>query len=422
MTDIKCKVKYGHGVMEFELPKENLLVTLLSRGTTKLSDPICAVRNALNQPIGSKPLKEVVKPGESVVIIVNDITRVVKTDVFLPVIVEELNNCGVLDSNITILVATGLHRGHTSDEYRYIIGDPMFKRLRIVDHVGTDMSSMDYVGTTARGTEVYVNKLVTRSDRVILTGEVTYHQLAGYTGGRKSILPGVASEKTITQNHRFMLEETSRQAHLEDNNAHLDMLEAAKMVGVDFIVNVVLDADRDFVAVFAGDLEQAHASARTLVDNLFAVKIDKLADVVVANCGGYPKDIELYQSQKTLDNAARAVKEGGTIVLLAACEEGLGSTVLLDHFRKFKNPYEIIDYTHAHFKMGEHKAFMLARTLARADVVLISKLQDEIVRDMMMIPAHSVGEALGIVRQKYGKDFSVYFMPEGFLTVPFLTV
>ncbi|KJS19924.1 MAG: hypothetical protein VR72_16810 [Clostridiaceae bacterium BRH_c20a] len=419
MSEVIFNVNYGKGKLKFSIPENNLIGVLRTSETEKLTDVEKNVRIALENPIGTKPLREIVQSGEKVVIVINDITRVMGTDQFLPVIINYLNENGIPDDNITLLVATGLHRAHTKDEHKYIIGDELYKRVKIVDHIGTDMENTDYIGTTKAGTEVYVNKLVTQADKVILTGEVTYHMAAGYTGGRKSVLPGVCNEKTINQNHLFMLDERARSGQFENNPLHLDMLEAAQMLNPDFIFNVVLDKDRDFVYMVGGDVEQAHKKGRDLVDKLFAAQINELADVVIANCGGYPKDIEFYQSQKTLDNAIRAVKEGGTVILLAACTEGVGSKLFHDIMKNHSTPEEAMKFSKENFRIGIHKAFLTSRLLAKAETILISELTDETVKELMMRPAHSVEEALDYVRRKHGGDFTMYAMPEGFLTVPF---
>ncbi|KJS88396.1 MAG: hypothetical protein JM58_01115 [Peptococcaceae bacterium BICA1-8] len=419
MNKVDFDVSYGKGKLKFSITENNLIGVLITSEAEKITDLEKNVRTALENPIGTKPLREIVQSEDKVVIVINDITRVMGTDKFLPIMINYLNENGIPDNNITLLVATGLHRTHTEDEHRYIIGDELYKRVEIIDHNGTDVENMEYLGTTQVGTEVYVNKLVTQADKVILTGEVTYHMIAGYTGGRKSILPGVSSEKTINQNHRLMLDERSRTGRIDNNPLHLDMLEAAKMLNPDFIFNVVLDIDRDFVYMAAGDIEQAHEAGRNFVNKLFAVEVDELADVVIANCGGYPKDIEFYQSQKTLDNAMRAVKKGGTVILLAACTEGVGSDIFHDLMKKHNTPEEVLDYSIKNFKMGVHKAFLTSRLLTKAETVLVSELPDEVVNELMMRPAQSVEEALSYVKDKHGEIFTAYVMTAGFLTVPF---
>lgn len=417
---MEYEVKYGKRKLNFRVPDENVIATLLPKKVEPLSDFPAAVAAALQSPLGTPPLRKVVRPGDKVVIVINDITRVVNTHMFLPLLLNELNAAGVPDKDIQAVVATGCHRPQTSEEHLAILGEEGLQRIKVTDHVATDTANLVYVGETSRGNKVYINRIVAEADKVILTGEVTYHMTAGYTGGRKSVLPGVAGLDSITFNHRFMLHPSARQGILVGNPLHEDMLEAARLVKPAFTFNVILNAERKFVKVLAGEMEAVHREGVRLVDELFAVKIGREADVVIANCGGYPKDIEFYQSQKTLDNATRAVRQGGTVILLAACPEGHGSKVFYEHMKKFTTPDEVVAYAHKDFKMGEHKAFLTARLLCKADVILISEMPDSMVRELMMTPARTVDEALQMVREKYGPDYSAYVMPEGFLTVPFL--
>ncbi len=412
-------VRYGREEVSFSIADSRVKGVFLPRERAGLADPVAAMKEALAKPIGKPPLREMVSPGSKVAIVINDITRVVGTDVFLPFLLDELNAAGVPDDRITAVVATGIHRGHTPEEHRYIAGEEAYSRIKIVDHDAVN-APVSYYGRTSRGTPVYINDIVAKADFVILTGEVTYHMTAGYTGGRKSILPGVASLEAIETNHKAMVEPTATQGRLEGNVLHEDMLEAARMVKPNFIFNVVLNSRREFVQVVAGDMEQAHAEGCKLVDEMFAVNIEEKAEVVIATCGGYPKDINFYQAQKTLSNAHRAVRPGGTIILMAACPEGHGSQKFYDFMKDHSTPGEVVEAVAANFQMGHHKAYLTCRTLKEVHTILISEMPDEIVRVLMMEPAHSVEEALERVRARHGPDFQAYVLPEGFLTVPFV--
>lgn len=422
------KLAYGKEQLSFNLPAEIKVEEIEAKPSQPIVDVEAAIRFALANPLGTAPLADLVKPGEKVVIIVSDITRLwIRTDLLLPVILSVLNEAGIPDEDIAIVTATGDHRPQTREEHLAICGEEVLKRIPIFDH---DCHADDLVdlGCSSQGTSIKVNRRVYEADRVILTGGIAYHLLAGFGGGRKSIAPGVCGYETIQQNHGLALKgvgvsglnpniETGKMA---GNPVAEDMLEIAQKVGADFIVNVVVNEKKEFVYIAAGKMRQAHLAGCRVVEKIFGIEIKKKADLVIVSSGGYPKDIQLYQSIKALDNSAYAVRDGGVIILVSECSDGIGS----QPFYEFFGHGEVEDMNavlNANFTMPAFVSLRTASICRKSTVILISSLPDEVVKNVKMIPAHSPAEAIQLAYQYlYGQPDSVYLMPHGGNTFPIL--
>ena len=276
---------------------------------------------------------EVVKPGDKVVIVVSDVTRLwVQADILLPVLLDVLNGAGVPDKDISIVTSTGDHRLQTLAEHTAICGDKVLARVPIFDHEchATDLVDL---GKSSQGTPIRVNRRVWEADKVILTGGIAYHMLAGFGGGRKSIAPGVCGYETIQKNHALALKGgglTGVNPNIETgkmvgNPVAEDLLEIARIVGVDFILNVVVNEKKEFVYLAAGELHEAHLAGCRVTEEIFGINIEEKAELVIVSSGGFPKDIQLYQSIKALENSAYAVRDGGVIILVSECSDGIGS-------------------------------------------------------------------------------------------------
>jgi nickel-dependent lactate racemase len=344
-----------------------------------LEDENGAIQHALDHPIGCEPLARMVKPGQSVAIVVNDITRLARSDMFLPPIVDTLNRGGVPDRDIFIVFALGTHRAQTEAEMRAIVGEGIARRIRMFDHDGSDDANLVYVGTTSFGNRVEINRRVFDADCIILTGEIIFHQIAGYSGGRKSLVPGVAGNRTTTFNHRMVLDPRCGPGVLAGNPAHEDMLEGSRMVGPDFVVNVVLSPAGKLLYVAAGDVEKAHLEGCRAADRLLRTSIDCLYDAVIASAGGAPLDIDLRQAHKGMENACAALRPGGMLYYYAECGDGLGSPMLERYLKTYGNDIEMENALRENFVVGGHKALWLARLGKRYDVHLVTKLDPAIV-------------------------------------------
>ena len=315
---------------------KNLAAVLESNPVSlPVMEPDQAVREALRHPIGSPCLKDIVNPGEKICLLVPDVTRLWQSPaVYVHVMVEELNACGIPDSDILIVTATGTHRAHMGDEQARLLGEDICRRIRVIDHDCRDTAHLVHVGDTSRGTPVWFNSYAMACDKIIITCGVVYHFLAGFGGGGKMLLPGIAGYETIQRHHKQALNPgfgngtnaDVRSANMADTNIfHADIFEAAAMARPCFGLNVVVNDDYRIIKAFAGDWVQSHAAACRLVDSMEGVTIPERTPLVVASAGGYPKDINLYQTIKLLSNALSAVQPGGTMILLSRCSEGFGN-------------------------------------------------------------------------------------------------
>jgi nickel-dependent lactate racemase len=421
MSEQNIKLKYGSGEIELTFPSDKILSVLKSREMKKVSYPRAAVLDVLKTPIGTKPLFELAEGKKSAAIVVSDRTRTTKSDVMLPVIVGELNHAGLKDEDITIVFATGTHRGHTDDEKKKIVGPFILqKNIKMVDHDCRDESSLVELGTTSRGNKIKVNSNVVKADLKILTGAITYHYFAGFGGGRKSVLPGISSFETIQYNHKLLMGEAAGSGenphcttgNLEGNPLHLDMLETAKMIKPDFLVNTVVNGSRDLAGVFAGDLEKAHLAGCKFIDDYARVRIDKKADLVIASAGGGTKDMNFVQSHKAMENASYALKDGGTMILIADSSEGMPSGEYMK-WVELGSSEKIEAGLRSGFTIPGHSIYSAVHKAERLKIIWVTKLDKGIVKKMGMTPVDSIEEALKLVKLE-----EAYIMPEAYLTLP----
>jgi len=406
---------FGKGVKEFNINDSNVLMELRQNNVKIELTGEEEVRRALDNPIGSKKLSEIVKPGEKTVIITSDITRPMPSKVVLPPVIEELMKAGLGYEDITVVFALGSHRKHTEEEKRYLVGDEIYEKIKCID---SDPSDCVHLGTTSYGTPVDIFSEVANADRRICLGNIEYHYFAGYSGGIKAIMPGVSTRDAIQANHSNMVKEASRAGALDDNPVRLDIEEVANFVPVDFIVNVVLDESKNIIKAVAGHHKLAHREGCKFLDSLYKVEIPEKADIVVTCPGGYPKDINLYQAQKALDNAKHAVKDGGIVILVASCSEGLGEKVFEKWMLNAESPDSLIRDIQINFVLGGHKAAAIAMLLKKARVFLVSDLDFDFVRSLFMEPFDDVNKALDEAFKIKGADAKVIIMPYGGSTLP----
>jgi len=413
-----CSVRYGQGTRHLPLPPGLRFDTLAPTFRAPLPDPAAAVRTALRNPIGTPPLREIVNPGERVAIVVNDITRLAHSDVFLPVVVDELNLAGISDRDIFIIFALGIHRHHTPDEQRRIVGEDLARRIALIDHDGFDQNNLSFVGRTTYGNEIWVNRRVHEADRVILTGEIIHHLIAGYSGGPKSLVPGVAGAGTISFNHRFVLDPRCRVGALDGNPAHEDMLEACGLFKPDFLLNVIPNTKGELARIVAGHYDRAHRAGCETVNEIHQVPFERPYDVVIASAGGFPFDIDLQQAHKGMENAARALRVGGTLLYFAECGNGAGIRTLSEWAERYSSSSEMALALQSHFVVGGHKAYWIARLGERMRVFLISELPEDLVRNCHLIPVSDAAMVIQTVLKEVGPERRVAYMPEASLTFP----
>lgn len=409
---------YGAGTQAVSLPDKNVVDVLLANPMTHEHLGADAVRCALEHPIGAPRLRELAKPGQKIAIVASDISRPVPSWDILPAILDELSAAGCRDEDITVVFALGSHRHHTDEERRRLAGADVYSRVRCVD---SDPDDCVHLGSTKCGTPVDVTRVVAEADFRICTGNIEFHYFAGYSGGAKAIMPGVSTPAAIQVNHKMMTKPGASAGNLVGNPIRADIEEAASICGVDYIVNVVLDEHKRIVYSVAGDVTQAHRVGCKYLDRMYRKPIPARADIVLVSQGGAPKDANLYQTQKALDNAKHAVKDGGTIILIGACSEGLGSAKFEQWLKQAPDAHSMIDRVHQHFELGGHKAAAIAMVLEYAQIDLVSEMPDDFVRSIFLNPQPSAQRALDEAFQKYGADATVLAMPFGGATLPVVT-
>lgn len=415
----EVQLRYGATLITFQFDETRYQVVTGNEVTEKpLSD--FEIGEALGNLIESPPIDEIVSPGESVLIVVSDATRATGSGQVVNLLVRRLIQAGVSPGEIAIIFATGIHRPVTPEEQIELLSPFIVQRIKILNHNASDSSAMTQLGVTTRGTQVEVNRALADFDRVILTGAIGFHYFAGFTGGRKSVCPGLASTKTIESTHMLALDfETGGRragvgtALLKGNPIHEECEQIAAMIEPDLAINAVVDNKGRIVGLYAGDWRVSHTRGCRDYLASHSVSIAGKREVVIVSCGGLPYDINLIQAHKALEMASLACIEGGKIILLAECRDGLGRPDFLKWFdatdardlaSRLCNGYEVNGQT----------AWALMHKAERFEIQLVSTLDNETVRRMRMIPARSLEEAL----ERVGKATTGYILARGAAFLP----
>ncbi len=411
---MKFEINFSKSIVSFEIPDKNYLGTILPNPVDVRPGGREEVARSLREPIGAPRLSEVVKPGETVVIITSDITRPVPSYDVLPPILDELEGAGIKLLDITVVFALGSHRSHTETEMIKLVGQEVFDKVRCID---ADAEKCVHMGTTKAGTPVDVFDVVANADRRICVGNIEYHYFAGYSGGAKAIMPGVSTHAAIQANHSMMVRDEAATGRLNGNPVREDIDSITEFISVDYIVNVVLDEKKRILRSVAGHYIKAHREGCKFLDTLYKVPIQQRADIVVVSAGGFPKDLNLYQAQKGLDNAKFAVRDGGVIILAASCAEGLGEQCFERWMLEY-TPDEMVVNIKKHFELGGHKAAAISLVSKKVDIYLVSDLPDDFVKSIHLTPFAGVRDALDAAFEKLGKDAGVLVMPYAGSTLP----
>ncbi|MDD4199871.1 MAG: nickel-dependent lactate racemase [Eubacteriales bacterium] len=422
---MKIKLGYGSGFQSADVPENNIIKLLkpneISRkGSQEIpaaSDAPSIVREALAEPIGAHKLRDMVQPGEKIVIITSDITRPMPTWDVVPHVLDELYTAGAKAGDISLVFALGSHRPHTEEEKLHLAGEQAYYEISCVDSNPMDCIHM---GVTSRGTPIDITRIVAEADRRICLGNIEYHYFAGYSGGIKALMPGASTPEAIQANHSMMVDENACAGKLDGNPLREDLEEAAGICNIDFIVNVVLDEHKKIIHAVAGGVIKAHRRGCEFLDSLYKVDIPERADIVIVSQGGAPKDLNLYQTQKALDNSKHAVKDGGTIILVGACPEGLGQKTFEEWITEADKPEDLIKRVREDFKLGGHKAAAIAMVLQRANIKLVSEMDPDFVRSIFLEPYHDLQTAILDALREHGRDASIIIMPYGGSTLPVL--
>ena len=413
-------VPYAKGFVDINIPDQNIAGVLESKAHSykaELSQE-ALVEHALDNPIGSQRLEELVKGKSNMVIITSDHTRPVPSKITMPILLRRIREANP-SIDITILLATGFHRPTTHEEMVDKFGPEIVANEKIVNHISGDASQMTKIGVLPSGGDCIINKLAVETELLISEGFIEPHFFAGFSGGRKSVLPGIASEVTVMANHcaEFINSPYARTGIIENNPIHKDMLYAARTANLQFILNVVIDSKKEIIKAVAGDCVDAHKAGYEFIRSLSSVKAMP-ADIVITSNGGYPSDQNLYQSVKGMTAGEASCKDGGVIIIAASCKEGHGGEALYEAIKNMESPQQILNDIHGvprnETKPYQWKIQILARILNHFKVIVVTEDCDhQVIRDMHMTPASTLEEALGIARGIMGEDASITIIPNG---------
>ncbi len=415
---MQVKMKYGHGTVAVDIPDKNLAGVLETAQSVPLADADKAVREVISNPIASPPLAEVAKGRDSACIVISDITRPVPNQVILPPILETLEQAGMPREKITILIATGIHRPNEGKELEEMVGRLIMDTYRIVNHFSQKPETHTYLGKTHKSTPVHIDKTYLVADLKIVTGLIEPHLMAGYSGGRKAICPGLASIETMKVMHGPELMEHPKSAVgiLEGNPFHMEATEIALMAGVDFSLNVAIDKQRQITGVFAGDMVESHQVGAQFVEKLVKVTLPAPVDAVVVSSAGYPLDTTFYQAIKGLLTAVEIVKQGGSILLVAACSEGIGSKPFTDLLFKTDDLTAFVEglYNPANFVIDQWQLEELAKVARKADIYFYTDGIPYQQRSKLFVyPLKNPQEGIEEFLARYGEDIQIAAIPEG---------
>lgn len=431
MNETRYRVPYGKTTVEFTVPPAMPVTLAVSQPYAALPDVEGAIRDALNRPIGSEPLRAIAKPGMRACIVFTDITRASPDHLLVPPLLDELAQAGVRDEDITLLCGIGMHRPSTQAEKVAKLGAELVARYRVIDNEPTNPAALVDLGVTPNGVPVQVHKAAAEADLLIATGIVEPHQYAGYSGGRKTLAVGAAGEPLIAHSHgpAFVDHPGTRLGQIEGNPFHEAVTEAARRAGLCFIINVVLDDDKRVLKVAAGAPEPAFEALVAFARSVYEVPVPTQYDIAVGGVG-FPKDCNLYQASRAPTYLFFAptpvVRPGGFLVIPARCEEGagagLGEQRFLAAMRDAPDVQWILDDARRNgYPPGQQRAFVLAKTLEKARVVIVGSECPDLVAACKMLPAATMDEAFALASAALGAEASVLVVPHAMLTLPVVT-
>jgi lactate racemase len=414
---MKIRLAYGKEGLEVDVPEKNLAKVLTMKSTPPLADPVKAIEESLQHPIGCASLGELARKAQRVCIVVCDFTRPVPNKLLLPPLLAVLEANGVQKNNITILVATGLHRPSTETELDIMFGADIFRRYTIVDHHASMLQEQRYVGRTKKNTPVYIDERLCSADLKITVGFIEPHLMAGFSGARKIIAIGCAGEETIKTLHSpsFLDDPLCCEGSIDRNPLHHELLEIAQMAGHDFTIDVALDANKAVTGVFAGHPQLAHDAGIKAVRTFVGATLPGAADIVLTTCAGYPLDLTYYQAIKGMTAALPVLKQGGVLILAAECAEGLGSEKFVSMATRFRTIEEFDQWIHAHpVEVDQWQLQECAKAVRRGEVMVVSSgIRPEHGEKLFVKTSSSVDEALQRALQKLGPDASIAVIPKG---------
>ena len=418
---MRVRLAYGKEGLWVDLPDRNVTV-VEPRYVPGLPDEAQAIRDALRAPVGTPPLRERVRPDDTVAIVFSDITRPQPRDRMLPVLLEEIAH--VPRERVVLLNALGTHRPNTADELSGMLGPDIVTNYRVAQHDAWDRANLVHLGRTSYGHEAYINAEYMRASVKILTGFIEPHFFAGFSGGPKAVLPGLAGHDSVLANHdaRLIADPKATWGVTEGNPIWEEMREVASVTRPTFLLNVTLNRDQAITGVFAGEMLAAHAAGTRFVASTALVPVPEPFDIVITSNSGYPLDLNLYQAVKGMSAAARVVKPGGSIIAAAECWDGVPEHGEYGQILQMAaTPEELLALIHSWdtVRQDQWQAQIQAQIQMKADVYLKSSyLDDETVRRAMLEPCHSIEETLAALLDRYGPQATICVLPEGPMTVP----
>jgi len=421
---LKVKLAYGKEGIVANIPSKNVVAVLRPKEAIAVPEEAKEIERALRTPIAEKTIPQLVRRDSTAAVAVSDITRPVPSRLIVPAVADALNRAGVGDEQIRIIVACGLHRPNTTEELKRMLGSEVVSRFQITNH-NVEKSHFRKVGTTSGGTPLWVNDDYLSADFKVLTGHVEPHFFAGFTGGRKSILPGISGLETIKVNHsaKNIDDPKATFGALEGNPFHEDMVEAARMVGADFIVNVAVNSEGRVTRAAAGELVKAHLSLVDFVREQCFVTLPKPVDIVLTTNSGYPLDQNLYQAVKGMWTAEPIVKPGGTVIIASKCEEGVGHGAFKEILEKGLSPEEMLELIRRpdFFMIDQWQVQILAKLMLKAEIIVVSSIPRGEVERLGFKTAESVDAAVGAALRKHGEDAKIAILPSGPMVIPKLS-
>ncbi len=415
---MQVELLFGRGELKVELPDECVAAVLHKPYVPPLADPEGAMAEGLAKPIGCNPLAEIAQGKQNAVVVFSDITRPAPNKVMIPPILRTLESAGIPRENITLLVATGIHRAATHEELVEMLGEDLVANYRIVSHNARNADEQVELGVTRRGTPISIDKLYVESDLKIVTGLIEPHFMAGYSGGRKGICPGLVGLPTVARQHgpTYLESPFAQSGILEGNPFHEEALEVALGVGCDFLVNAVINEKREVVGLFCGDLVKAHEAGVKVAEQVVKVELDEPADIVVTSSAGYPLDTTFYQTVKGMVEAARIMKPGGIQVIASQCSAGLGSEEFEGELRKAKDLEAYVEQLKQpdYFVVDQWEVEMLARAARKGEIYMYTTgLTPEQLALCHVTPVESVEAGVAKALEKLGPEAKIVAIPEG---------
>jgi len=411
------RLDYGRTGLDITLPASLRVSVVNPSKGEPLAEPSAAVEQALRHPIGARPLAEVALGRRDAVVVISDKTRPVPNGIVLPPILRTLEAAGIARERIEILVATGLHRANSREELIEMTSPEIVERYRFRNHMARNADEHVHLGRTARGTEIWLDRGFVVADLKIVTGLIEPHLMAGYSGGRKAVAPGLAGVETMKSAHgAAMLEDNVGPGIVAGNPFHEDLMEIARLARVDFMVDVSIDRARRLTGVFAGDITQAHEAGMRAVEQEVRVDLPAAADVVITSAGGYPLDQTFYQAIKGLTGALNVVRRGGTIILAAALAEGIGSQDFEELLRNARGNDDFMARITrpGFFRIDQWMVQHLCQVLRKANVTVVTDgLAPDVLRTLLVTPAATVQEALAQAVAQHGSTAHVAVLPQG---------